>query len=183
MATMLADKSVEFRPENIYSTGSYVYGGRRIMNKNGILNQIKLNRTSSLLADSQEIDFFRRIIEEVNARNYPRLAALGTEFSITLAPLYRNLEKKAVEIFRSEVMPKSCEIALLQLMLSSGADERRLTNLATQVELDEQDAVSLYFLLFSPQFSEKDIERLNQMLEELSLAKLRDYIFERGLQR
>ncbi len=184
MTLLPAERGVEINHEATpYSAGSYVYGGRRIMNKMGILNQIKLNRTASLLAEAQELDFFRRIIEEVNARNYPRLAALGTEHSLSLGPLYRVLENKAAEVMRHDVMPKSCEIALLELILSSRAEERRLTNLAPPAELDENEVVGLYFLLFTPQFGETEMERLNTLLEELNLRKMRDYIFDRGLQR
>jgi len=180
---MPVEKKVEKAGGFAYSYGSFPYGGRRIMNKNSILNQIKLNRTSTLLAESQEVDYFRRIIEDVGARNYPRLAAIGNEYGITLAPLFRALEKKAVEIFRQEIMPKSCEIALLQLMLSSKADERRLINLAPQQELPEQTVVDLYFLLFSAQFSDSDIDQFNGMIDEYGLKKLRDFIFDNGLQR
>lgn len=153
------------------------------MTKNTILNQIRLNRAAGLLSEGMELDYFPRIIEEINARNYPRLAALSVDYGISLTPLYRVLERKASEFLRADTMPRSCEIAVLQLILSPQAGERRLTALAPPKELDEQDIVSLYFMIFSPQFSEDDIGRLNTMLEEFNLKKLRDHIFDHGIQR
>ena len=88
-----------------------------MINKNYIKEQIRINRFSSLIEHSEVIYYFRRIIEEINACNYPGLLTISYEFSLVLSVLDKMLDRKAHEVFRLDQMPKACEIQALRMIL------------------------------------------------------------------
>ena len=99
------------------------------MKKNYIRDQVKLGLVDKLTVAAENIEFCHRIVEEIRRRNYTNLAKISVEYGISLSPLHRVLEIKAQEFLKGDQMPKSCEISVLERMLSSRADEMHLINL------------------------------------------------------
>ena len=151
----------------------------RMFSKKYIREQIKFNRLKSLLEQARPVPYFQRLIEEINARSYSGLLALSYEFGLSLSFLDKILERKAPEIFKLEQMPKSCEISALRLMLSPGAADKGLIDFSTEREVDDKDVRRLYFLAFAPHSE----ERLIELIEQLGLASMLDYIWKEGLSK
>ncbi|MEA2062156.1 MAG: hypothetical protein U9P14_00535 [Gemmatimonadota bacterium] len=153
------------------------------MRKKDIHDQIKLHRLNMLIAEAEELDLCSKMLAEIRKGNYKGLAALSREYRISFAPLYSILESRAGGLLGVDSMPKSCEIAVLELMLSPRAEEMNLHNLSTKKELEDSDLLEIFFLLFAHQLKDDDLERLNELLDTCGLKKLHDYIWGQGLIR
>jgi len=153
------------------------------MKKSYIHDQLKLGLVDKLTAEADDLDYCRRIVEEIRRRNYAGLEAVSSEYSINLSPLYHVLETRAEEFLKGDQMPKSCEIAVLELMLSSRGNELYLADLTGLRGLKETDLLELYFLISAAQPEEYEIERLNELIETFELVRLRDYLWDQGLRK
>ena len=153
------------------------------MKKNYIRDQVKLGLVDKLTVAAENIEFCHRIVEEIRRRNYTNLAKISVEYGISLSPLHRVLEIKAQEFLKGDQMPKSCEISVLERMLSSRADEMHLINLTGYKGLSDSDVLELYFLIGHPQLGETEIKRLNELIDTYEMKGLRDYIWDQGLQK
>ena len=154
-----------------------------MMKKDYIRDQVKQGSIKKLTSDTENLDCCRRIVEEIGRRNYSGLAAISTEYGISLSPLFRILETKAEEFLSVEQMPKSCEISALSLMLSSRADEMHLANLSGYKGLSEPDLIELYFLICRTQPGESETQRLNELIDTYEMNNFRDYIWDQGLHK
>jgi hypothetical protein len=153
------------------------------MKKSYIRDQLKLGFLEKLTAESENLDYCQRVVEEIRRRNYAGLTALSTEYGISLAPLYHVLEINARKYLKGDRMPRSCEIVVLELMLSSRADEMHLVNLSGERGLSETEIIELYFLICNHQPGESEIKRLNELIDSHELKNLRDYIWDQGLHK
>lgn len=150
-----------------------------MFNKKYIKEQIKINRFKSLIEQGESLDYFRRIIEEINARNYSGLLTVSYEYRLVLSILDKMFDRKATEVFKLNQMPRSCEVQALRMILSSSAEEKKLVCLSGEKELDESEVRKLYFTLFSGQPGEDIIAFVN----EFGLRRMFDYIWEKGLHK
>ena len=150
-----------------------------MFSKNYIREQIKINRFSSLIEQGEVIDYFHRIIEEINACNYSGLLAISYEFQLVLSLLDKMLDRKAHEVFRLDQMPRSCEIQALRMILSPTVEEKKLVCLAGERELEDSEVRKLFFTLFSGNSGEQIIGCVN----ELALRRMFDFIWDKGLQK
>ncbi|HUU30209.1 MAG TPA: hypothetical protein VM123_20585 [archaeon] len=150
-----------------------------MINKNYIRDQIKLSRLPTLVEGAEEVEYFAQIIEEILARNYGGMSAISLRHGISLTLLDKFLDRKAAGVFQLDQMPKSCEIATLQLMLSPRAEGKSLVNLFGARELENQELKKLYFMIFGNQSN----ERLIELIQELELMRLYDYIWDKGLHK
>ncbi len=153
------------------------------MKKSYIRDQVKLGLVEKLTVAAENIEFIRRIVEEIRRRNYTGLAKISIEYGISLSPLHRVLEIKAQEFLKGNRMPRSCEIGVLELMLSSRADEMHLINLSGYQGLSDSDMLELYFLIRNPKLGETEIKRLNELIDTYDMKSLRDYIWDQGLHK
>jgi hypothetical protein len=173
------EKKWETLPDLFPPADSAFQVSSRIMNKNFIRDHIKLNRQSSLVEGAEEVEYFRRLIEEISDRNYSGLLTVSFQYGISLNILDKYLERKAAAVFKQDQMPRSCEIKALKLMLSPRAEEKNLINLFGDHELEEGEVKRLYFAIFGSQNS----EHLLQLIEDLGIKPLYNYIWEKGLQK
>ena len=148
-----------------------------MLRKKYIKDLIKTGRYSSLAEQGEPLDYFRRIIQEINARNYTGLLTVAYEFGLPLDLLDRMLDRKSADVFRLNQMPRSCEIQALHLMFSPRAEELKLTQLGGESELDEAHLRKLYFSIVSNQPGTETLE----LVRELSLRKMFDYIWDKGV--
>ncbi|MEA1997134.1 MAG: hypothetical protein U9N45_05820, partial [Gemmatimonadota bacterium] len=144
-----------------------------------IKDQIELNRLPALLEEADELEYFRSIIEEISARDYAGVVNVSYDSKISLAMLNKFLDRMARELFKLDQMPKSCEIATLQLMVSTRAEGKNLINFYGARQLDEQEVTKLYFMVFSTESNENILD----MIYDLQLRKMMDYIWDKGLLR
>ena len=147
--------------------------------KSYIRDQIKLGRLATLTEQCEPIDYFRRIIEEINARNYTGLLAISHEYSLALGPLDRMLDRKASQYYSFDQMPKACEIQALRLILSPDAQKIGLLQLGGERELDDFSVRKLYFWIFGARLEQEEMA----LVEELGLKRVFQYIWEQGLRR
>ena len=150
-----------------------------MFSKSYIRDQIKISRFKSLIEQGESLDYFRRIIEEINARNYSGLLTLSYEFRLVISVLDKMLDRKAHEVFKLDQMPKSCEIQALRMILSTTAKDKKLVCLSGEQKLDDSEVQEFYFTLFSSKPGEDIIGRVN----ELGLRRMFDYIWEKGLHK
>lgn len=150
-----------------------------MFSKNYIRDQVKIGRFNSLIEQGELLDYFRRIIEEINARNYSGLLTLSYEFRLVLSVLDKMLDRKAHEVFRLDPMPKSCELQTLRMILSPTAKDKKLVCLSGERELDDGEVREFYFTLFSDQPGGDIIGLVN----ELGLRRIFDYIWDKGLHK
>ncbi|MBN2287791.1 MAG: hypothetical protein JXQ83_00565 [Candidatus Glassbacteria bacterium] len=153
------------------------------MKKRYIRDQIKLGFVEKLTAEAERLDWGRRLVEEIRRRNYEGLSKVSLEYGIGLAALYQVLETKAQEFLKGDQMPKSCEIGVLELMLSARADELHLVSLSGYSGLGESELLELYFLICGLQPGESGIKRLDELIDAHELGRLRDYIWDQGLHK
>jgi|GEM_PF-2155384 len=150
-----------------------------MFSKSYIRDQVKIGRFNSLIEQGELLDYFRRIIEEINARNYSGLLTISYEFQLVLSVLDKMLDRKAHEVFRLDLMPKSCELQTLRMILSPTAKDKKLVCLSGERGLDDSEVREFYFTLFSDQPGEDIIGLVN----ELGLRRIFDYIWDKGLHK
>ncbi|MFH1069970.1 MAG: hypothetical protein V1794_10170, partial [Candidatus Glassbacteria bacterium] len=178
------DIDLEKSPENKADSPGFpaihelaTYG--TMFTKNYIRDQIKTSRYAALVEQGQPKDYFRRIIEEISARNYTGLLTIGHEYALALGPLDRMLDRKISQYYSFEQMPKSCEIQALRLMLSPAAEKLRLEPLGTGREPEDSSVRRLYFFILGARTDPDTIA----LIEESGLERMFLFIWNEGLRR
>ncbi|MFC1544688.1 hypothetical protein ACFL4X_00835 [Gemmatimonadota bacterium] len=142
-----------------------------------IRDQIKISRYGRLIETCEQIPYFSRIIEEINAGNYPGLLTVSHEFALSLGILNRALDRMVPRVYQMDRMPIACELEALRIMFGPDAGELQLAELGGEKEISDRQVRRLYFALSGS----SNIGETMKLIAELKLDALHRYIWEHGL--